>query len=635
MIDHPWSMWAQLAVNLMAVAFFISIWANLQFWFAAAIRPLRHLLFGIVMGLGAVTTMLVSIRLYPGVMFDLRTSLVAIAGLFGGPFSAIVAVAIGGVFRLWTGGHGMLVGVSNILLAGCLGSLGHLTVRREIRTVDVFILALATGVVWLLSFLALPSLVMSPAVVALVMPVIALTAIATLIAGLIVLQTKRAADERVLLRAAIAQSPEFQFVKNDRSEFVAVNRDVATYNGFDRPEHMIGLTDFDIAPPERAEQLLHAERRILETGEPLLDFEERLLDKGIERWFSTSKAPIRNEDGRLIGIAGVTRDITQRRKMEQELIDSRDLLDFAVSEMADGLAMFDGAGRLTFCNERYRDIFPLTAKVRRTGAHIRDIMREVVRTGEQSAPPGLTPEAWVEQVVHTLATGGEEQVSLFDGRWVHLRTRATPSGAAMVLVSDVTTIKRSEEQALSLAGELKKLASTDSLTGILNRRSFDAYLETSVSNGRKSREDLCLLMVDVDNFKTFNDTYGHVRGDECLRQVAKCLRDAVRGRDMVARYGGEEFAVILPGTAVAAAADTAERIRKDIAGLAIPHAGSPFGVVTASIGVAGISQGAGAFGTTDLVFMADQALYRAKAEGRNASSTWTPEDSVLQAEKVS
>lgn len=620
MTDQPWSLWAQLTINLLSVAFFISLWANLQFWFAAAIRPVRHLLFGLVMGLGAITSMLLSIQLYPGVMFDLRAALIAIASFFGGPASGLLATVISAAFRGWAGGPGMLVGLSNIVLAGCLGTLGYLAVGKNIRARHIVMLSIGTGAVWFLSLVALPSSYLSPSLVPLVVPVIVLTVIATIMAGLTVLQTKRAADERVLLRAAIAQSPDFQFVKNERSEFVAVNREVAAYNGFDRPEHMIGLTDFDLTSADRAVQLFEAEQRIVTTGQALLDFEERLNERAGERWFSTSKVPVRNEDGRMIGIAGVTRDITQRRKLEQDLLDSRDLLNFAVSEMADGLAMFDGHGNLTFCNERYRTLFPRTAHLRQPGVHIRDIMREVVRTGEQANASGLAAEEWIELVASSLATGGDEQVSLFDGRWLHLRTRATPSGAAMVLVSDFTEIKRSEEQAISMAGELKKLAATDSLTGLLNRRSFDAQLELAFEDSREGSSELSLLMIDVDNFKLYNDTYGHIRGDECLKQIAACLLGAVRGRDLVARYGGEEFAVILPNTSARAARETADRIRHEISTIAIPHESSPFGIVTASVGVATYTaSSADMSDATDLLLVADRALYTAKANGRNST----------------
>ena len=439
MADQPWSIWAQLAINLLSVAFFISLWANLQFWFAASIRPIRRLLFGLVMGIGAVTSMLLSIQLHPGVMFDLRSALVAIAGFFGGPVSALLATFISGAFRVATGGTGTMVGLANIVLSSCLGVLGHVFVGRHILGRHVVMLSVATGAVWFLSMLALPSSVTS-SLTPLVIPVLALTVVATIMAGLTVLQTKKAADERVLLRAAIAQSPDFQYVKNSRSQFVAVNRDVAAYNGFDRPERMIGLTDFDITSADRAKELYEAERRIVSSGDPIVDLEEKLVERGADRWFSTSKVPVRNEDGRLIGIVGVTRDISQRRKMEQDLLDSRNLLNFAVSEMADGLAMFAADGTLAFCNERYRALFPLTGHLRQPGSHIRQIMNGVVETGEQVNSSGLPPHEWVEHVVASLAEGGDQQINLFDGRWMHLRTRVTSTGAAMVLVSDVTDI---------------------------------------------------------------------------------------------------------------------------------------------------------------------------------------------------
>jgi diguanylate cyclase (GGDEF)-like protein/PAS domain S-box-containing protein len=173
-----------------------------------------------------------------------------------------------------------------------------------------------------------------------------------------------------------------------------------------------------------------------------------------------------------------------------------------------------------------------------------------------------------------------------------------------------------EEKAAQNA--LEQLATRDGLTGLANRRCFDDTLKAEWARAMRQHQPLSLLMVDVDNFKAFNDANGHLGGDECLKRIAAAVASEMRANDLVARYGGEEFAVILPNQALKGAAIVAERIRCRIEQLQVPH-GSGSKHVTVSIGAAT------AIAATDtdpsqLVATADAALYRAKHMGRNRIS---------------
>lgn len=165
---------------------------------------------------------------------------------------------------------------------------------------------------------------------------------------------------------------------------------------------------------------------------------------------------------------------------------------------------------------------------------------------------------------------------------------------------------------------LRTLAFVDGLMGVANRRRFDEALQTAWRNCQREQQPLTLLMIDIDHFKRFNDQYGHQEGDVCLKSVASAIQLHIfRPHDMVARYGGEEFACLLPGCDLTAGTLKAEELRKAVAGLGIPHTGSPpAGVVTISIGVATLYPQE--HDTSDaLVSAADTALYRAKTSGRN------------------
>lgn len=170
----------------------------------------------------------------------------------------------------------------------------------------------------------------------------------------------------------------------------------------------------------------------------------------------------------------------------------------------------------------------------------------------------------------------------------------------------------------ALYGRLAMLSTVDPLTGLRNRRSFDEACTLLLEMGARRNWAITALMIDVDHFKQYNDHYGHPSGDETLKRVAEAVRSVLlRSTDIVARYGGEEFVVLLSDASHAEAEDVAQRIRRAVEGLAIPHAASKSApVVTVSIGVACVPAGQRA-DRSNLFARADSALYEAKAAGRN------------------
>lgn len=185
-----------------------------------------------------------------------------------------------------------------------------------------------------------------------------------------------------------------------------------------------------------------------------------------------------------------------------------------------------------------------------------------------------------------------------------------------------------EKELLELSKELKKanqklekMALMDGLTGISNRRLFDKTLKKELKRARRKKMDLSLIMIDIDNFKEYNDTYGHQQGDQCLKKVASVLdQETKRAADFAARYGGEEFAVILPDTAKDGALKIAEDIRKRIIDLKMDHKNSAVSdFVTVSLGVSSIRPEDEVTQELIKTFInqADQALYQAKENGKN------------------
>ncbi|HEX5712154.1 MAG TPA: sensor domain-containing diguanylate cyclase [Solirubrobacterales bacterium] len=204
------------------------------------------------------------------------------------------------------------------------------------------------------------------------------------------------------------------------------------------------------------------------------------------------------------------------------------------------------------------------------------------------------------------AVGFENRYQAKDGSWHWLRWSSILAPDESLLygrATDVTELKRVESERENLLVEVEALAHRDALTGLPNRRTYDEQMPREMARARRTEADLCLAILDLDHFKAYNDTHGHLAGDEMLRSCAAAWDSELRGADTIVRFGGEEFLVVLPDTRADHAIEILERLR----------AATPGGQTCS----AGLACWDGVEGSEDLVGRADSALYRAKASGRN------------------
>jgi diguanylate cyclase (GGDEF)-like protein/PAS domain S-box-containing protein len=355
------------------------------------------------------------------------------------------------------------------------------------------------------------------------------------------------------------------------------------------------------------------ERRINngEVDHQEFEYRERHRDGHFIWILSRGRAVEWGPDGTVQRVIGTDTDVTRIKTTETRL-------SLALESMADGLVLYDQDERLVFCNEQFRRMFPKTPNLRVPGARLVDILTTSIAAGEAAGVGPEDGEAYIETVRTGLRTGAEWDFELSDGRWLHARGRVVADGGYLNVVSDITERKRTEIALSALNLRLKELARMDGLTGLANRRSFDEAIDAEYRRSLRNGTPLALLLIDVDHFKAFNDTYGHPEGDDCLKAVAGVLTAALnRPGDLATRYGGEEFAAILPDTDAEGARRIAESIRVAVRDLNIAHQGSPGSVVTVSVGVSAFPGGGAEGSVESLVQEADTALYAAKAAGRD------------------
>jgi diguanylate cyclase (GGDEF)-like protein/PAS domain S-box-containing protein len=307
----------------------------------------------------------------------------------------------------------------------------------------------------------------------------------------------------------------------------------------------------------------------------------------------------------------LNRELGRRRDAEQAARRSEATFRLLAEHSSDVVSRLDLSGRRLYVSPAGEQIFGRPAAELIGRSALDDIAPQDLPAAQQALARLRTGERAATAEFRILRPDGEAVWVEASASTIISETTGEPEGIVAV-IRDVTERKMMEE-------DLARLARTDGLTGLANRRAFDGALASEWLRARREQTPLALLLIDVDRFKLFNDTYGHPEGDACLRKVAEVAAGVVhRPADLVARYGGEEIAVLLPNTSPEGAAAVAEQVRTAVEAMGFPHDGNPpTGVITVSIGLAAGRPLLDFSDPMALVTASDAALYRAKRAGRN------------------
>jgi diguanylate cyclase (GGDEF)-like protein len=314
----------------------------------------------------------------------------------------------------------------------------------------------------------------------------------------------------------------------------------------------------------------------------------------------------------------------ERRTRERVEAAAKELriLQAALDHVDYGVILLDENLRARFINRASRKLWSIPEALADSRPHFGELMRNACDIGA-FALPAAELDAYVEQRVALVRAGDGTPIDLHlaSGSTVRFRCEALPAGGRFLSYTDVTDLVRHAEA-------LERLATTDDLTGIWNRRHFLALAEAPWTRFVRDRKPLAVLVLDLDLFKSINDRFGHDVGDSVIEHVAGVCGRLKRETDILARFGGEEFVLLLPDTRGADAVAFAEELRRRIEAEPLAIDGE-FLRITTSIGVAEAETRMASLG--DLLKRADQALYDAKRDGRNRVRTRLPASPARQA----
>ena len=398
----------------------------------------------------------------------------------------------------------------------------------------------------------------------------------------------------------------YVFIKDLQGRYTFVNKLVRKL--FDcSVEEIIGFDDSHFFSISQSDNLMVNDRLVMDKGQSLEVEEKNVINKtGEIRYYWTVKKPIRDEQGIVTGMYGISTDITDRKLLELKLKANQELLDTVLNNVDAHIYMKDQEYRFMYINSKTADLLgiePEEAIGKKTEVFLPedvasdfDILdREVLSSGEKVT--------------------GEEVVFDNDGNSQHFWSTKVPIKNDQNEVTQYIGFSNDITELIQLKKNLEKLASTDDLTQLANRRSFLELSEAEFTRAKRYNVPMSFMAIDLDFFKKINDNYGHHVGDQVLKDIAKICADSLRTVDIIGRMGGEEFSILLPETDLSATIQMADRLRQLVQEYQLTGNWKKPITVSISIGITELGKEDNKL--DELLIRADVALYKAKRSGRN------------------
>ena len=415
-------------------------------------------------------------------------------------------------------------------------------------------------------------------------------------------------SERISLQALLDAVPDYLWVKDTESRFVAANKALAFACGRAQTSDMIGLTDLDLHSADLAHEFRAIEQRIIQTGQPMIDREELVTElSGFTKCILSTKMPLCDTSGEIFGIVGISRDITDRVRVAEELGRAREFLDLVLESVPDAILVKDvNTRRFTMVNQAAEllvglsraDVLGKTAEA----IYNPDYLIRVYEEDEKLLTQG---ELFLDN--HVLELRERESRIVTINRKLLRNVQGAPQ-FMLTVIHDITERRRAEERAAYLARH-------DALTKLPNRAAFNDVLAQMIENANSKSTRFAVLFIDLDRLKEVNDLFGHAAGDRLLCEVSQRLLIAA-GDAFVARLGGDEFAILTED------AEPPSHLA-ELTGRLTAAVDSDIDIDGTAV-QAGLSIGVAVFpdngdNGTSLLANADAALYRAKAECRGSA----------------
>ena len=575
------------------------------------------LLQGALFGLIAVAGMTMPVHFIPGVIFDPRSVLVSVAGLFGGPFMAIPASIIAGGYRLSLGGAGALAGALVVLLSGATGIAAYYFRKHyqvKINFLSLYVFGLICHIVAVSGLFVLPKDIMWEVIKNLSIPFFVLYPPLTVFLGCLInsISLRFETEQKLVasnaqLRAIFDGSSDLMWLKDKKGRYQMCNKQFERHLGVVESE-VKGKTDFDFVDEYSASSFSQSDMQAIDEHRVVRN-EGRFIsaDDGRHVFLETIKTPVFDENGNFIGLLGVSRDITQRAEIEAKLRQSAVVFE----STSEGVVITDNNSIILDVNCAFSEI---------TGYE----RSEVIGQNTSIISSGRHDRIFYEKMWNSLNSTGRWKGEIWNRRkngsvypeWLTITAVNNERGELtnyIAVFSDISSIKDAHDK-------LDFLAYHDALTGLPNRLLLNERLEASISRAARHNSKLAILFIDLDRFKNINDSFGHKAGDDLLQYISSGLKNVTRKEDLVARISGDEFIIVLedidePDSIIGPVNKIMDNVSSSIT--IEGHNIHP----TVSIGISLFPMDGD--NVIDLISNADAAMYRAKGEGRNNYQFYT------------